>query len=78
MSLWCSDNQIKSLDISNCQRLEILHCYSNQLTTLDVSNCPKLKELNCSGNLNLSTIYLKDGQEINKLLKNDYTQIVYK
>lgn len=78
MSLWCSDNQIKSLDISNCQRLEILHCYSNQLTTLDVSNCPKLKELNCSGNLNLSTIYLKDGQEIDKLLKNDYTQIVYK
>ncbi len=78
MSLWCSDNQIKSLDISNCQKLEILHCYSNQLTTLDVSNCPKLKELNCSGNLNLSTIYLKDGQEIDKLLKNDYTQIVYK
>lgn len=77
-SLWCSDNQMISLDISNCKKLEVLHCYSNQLTTLDVSNCPNLKDLNCSGNLNLSTIYLKIGQQIDNLIKNEYTQLVYK
>ena len=76
--LSCEVNQLTSLDLSKNEKLIGLICHSNQLTSLDVSCCPNLEILNCSGNLNLSTLYLKKGQQIESLIKNDHTQIVYK
>ena len=49
-SLECYDNQLTSLDVSNCNALTSLNCSSNQLTSLDVSNNTALTSLNCSSN----------------------------
>lgn len=44
----CSDNQLTSLDVSNCTALTELHCYTNKLTSLDLNTA--LKYLFCSAN----------------------------
>ncbi|MBR2593799.1 MAG: cell wall-binding repeat-containing protein, partial [Firmicutes bacterium] len=41
--LYCSSNQLTSLNVSGCTGLEELYCSSNQLTTLDVSKCTGLE-----------------------------------
>ena len=46
----CSDNQLSSLDLSNCTQLATLKCSDNQLTSLGLSNCTQLATLNCSDN----------------------------
>ncbi|MDR1552521.1 MAG: DUF5036 family protein [Prevotellaceae bacterium] len=46
----CGNNQLTSLDVSNCPQLQYLYCHDNQLTSLDVSNCPLLKQLGCRKN----------------------------
>ena len=48
--LFCSENQLKTLDLSKNTALEGLFCYDNQLTTLDVSNCTALESLYCVNN----------------------------
>ena len=48
--LYCTSNQLTSLDISNNTALESLECGGNQLTTLDVSNNTALINLVCSYN----------------------------
>ena len=50
-SLYCSDNQLTSLDVSNNTALASLECNYNQLTSLDVSNNTALTELSCGDNL---------------------------
>ena len=49
-NLYCMDNQLTSLDVSNNTALTYLYCYSNQLTSLDVSNNTALDWLDCSSN----------------------------
>ena len=49
-SLECSNNYIKTLDLSNNTKLTSLSCDNNSLTSLDISNCSALKTLNCSNN----------------------------
>ena len=49
-SLYCYNNQLTSLDISENTALEYLKCHNNQITSLDVSNNSSLKELWCSDN----------------------------
>ena len=50
-TLDCSNNQLTSLNISNCQELTILNCADNpNLTNLDLDNCQKLKRLVCNKN----------------------------
>ena len=48
--LYCSNNQLTSLDVSNNTKLESLSCGNNQLTSLDVSNNTKLELLSCDNN----------------------------
>ena len=48
--LYCSGNQLKSLDLSHNTALEILNCYDNQLTKLDLSHNTALLDLNCYDN----------------------------
>ena len=49
-TLWCSANQITSVDISQNTALTNLYCYSNQLTSLDLSSNIALEHLDCEGN----------------------------
>ena len=48
--LVCGDNQLNSLNISDCTSLVRLSCYGNQLTSLDVSGCTSLLNLYCQDN----------------------------
>ena len=48
--LYCSINQLTSLDVSKNTALKELQCNSNQLTSLDVSQNTKLTYLYCSSN----------------------------
>ena len=49
-NLYCSENQLTTLDVRNNTALTVLSCHSNQLTTLDVSNNTALKDLYCYNN----------------------------
>ena len=48
--LYCSENQLTELDVSNNTELVYLQCGENQLTELDVSQNTKLKNLHCYRN----------------------------
>ena len=48
--LWCSGNQLTSLDVSQNTALTYLDCRSNQLTSLDVSQNTALTTLYCYWN----------------------------
>ena len=49
--LFCSGNQLTSLDLSHARALTILVCYENKLTQLDLSPCTKLIGLGVGENL---------------------------
>ena len=48
--LYCSSNQLTTLDVSGNTQLTSLDCSSNQLTALDVSKNTNLTALDCSSN----------------------------
>mgnify|MGYP000480572764 CR=1 FL=1 len=48
--LYCNDNQLVNLDISNCVDLIGLRCHNNQLTSLDLSNNIGLMDIYCNAN----------------------------
>lgn len=48
--LYCSDNQLSRLDLSQNKKLTTLQCADNQLTSLDVTKNTALKELDCARN----------------------------
>ena len=48
--LFCYDNQLTSLDLSNNTALTSLSCEGNQLTSLDVSKNTALTSFSCEGN----------------------------
>jgi Leucine-rich repeat (LRR) protein len=54
-TLYCSSNDITSLNVSNSPNLAVLRCWSNDLTNLDISGCTALKELDCGFN-NLTSL----------------------
>lgn len=58
-NLYCGNNQLTSLNVSNNPLLNTLSCYNNQLTSLNVSANTALTNLNCSQNqltsLNISS-----------------------
>ncbi|WP_299675499.1 T9SS type A sorting domain-containing protein [uncultured Tenacibaculum sp.] len=62
-TLWCRNNQITDLDISNNVNLDGLDVSDNELTNLDVSKNTILRFLNCSENkltdLNVSNSSIK-------------------
>ncbi len=49
-ALYCTDNQLTSLDVSNNTALQALWCYNNQLTSINVSNNRVLEDLRCNDN----------------------------
>ena len=48
--LYCYDNELTELDLSQNIKLEELNCSTNRLTVLDLSQNPKLKRVICSDN----------------------------
>jgi hypothetical protein len=50
----CSDNRLRTLDVTKNTSLEILGCSRNQLGTLDVTKNTALMDLDCDGNQLLS------------------------
>lgn len=53
--LYCYNNHLSSLDVSNITTLEILECHGNLLGSINVSNNTNLTELYCYNN-NLSSL----------------------
>ena len=49
-TLYCKNNQLTELDVSQNTKLAYLDCYANQLTALDVSRNTALTTLYCSDN----------------------------
>jgi hypothetical protein len=48
--LWCYENQLTSLDVSQNTALRKLYCHENQLTSLNISGATALTDLNCTVN----------------------------
>lgn len=48
--LFVNDNELSSLDISNCPSLTMLYCNDNNLTEMDTSHNPALETFNCKNN----------------------------
>ena len=48
--IFCDNNLLTNLDVSQNTKLERLDCFSNQLTFLDLSNNILLKNLSCNNN----------------------------
>lgn len=60
--------------------LNLYSYYQNYdyVTSIDVSECPALQTLNANRGSKVKKLYLKEGQTIPNLTKNDATEIVYK
>ncbi|MCR5206381.1 MAG: FecR domain-containing protein [Lachnospiraceae bacterium] len=48
--LWCSGNELTTLDLRHNIELDNLFCRENKLTKLDISNCRELTLLSCGEN----------------------------
>ena len=68
--LWCTGNQLTTLDVSNNTALTELWCPYNQLTTLDVSNNTALTDLKCHHN-QLTTLNVSQNTALTRLLCGD-------
>jgi len=64
ISLYCDNNQITTLDVSNNTALIALNCSYNSLSSLDVSNNTDLTLLRCNNN-QLTSLDVTNGNNIN-------------
>ena len=70
ITLDCSGNQLKTLDVSKNIALSGLDCAGNQLTILDISKNIALSKLNCGSN-QLATLDASKNITLNALACND-------
>ena len=66
-TLWCNDNMLNSIDVSNNIYLTGLRCQGMNLTNLDISNNINLSELVCSNN-QLTSLDLSSNTLLNSLV----------
>ena len=64
--LWCYNNQLASLDLSQNKKLTYLDCSENQLTSLDVSQNKTLKTLICNTN-QLESLHVSNNTDLTSL-----------
>ncbi len=69
-SLYCYDNQLSTIDISNNTDLIYLHCHNNQLSTLDISNNTAITSIDCSEN-QLTLLDVSNNTPLEKLYCDD-------
>jgi hypothetical protein len=72
-TIFCNNNNFKSLDMSKSIILDWLDCSSNNLTTLDVSKNTVMTYLDCRSNSSLKIICVKDLNQVKRLWKKDDT-----
>lgn len=63
---------------SKLETLDLRADYGDYVTSIDVSECPSLTTLNANRSRKIKTLYLKTGQIIPNLIKNNVTEIIYK
>lgn len=68
-------SKLQTLDLSI---YSIYGEYYDTVRTIDVSECPALTTLNANRSSKITTLYMKEGQEIPNLTKHPSTEIVYK
>ena len=85
----CASNELTTLDLSKCRRLERLDCSSNRLTTLDLTKTSMGKTisdepLRCGSMPTLETLYLEIGSIVygvtvyrNEYCIPEHTKIIY-
>ena len=75
-ALYCSNNQLNTLNVSSNIALQTLFCEINQLTSLDVSSNTELSYLRCSGN-QLTALDVSDNTLLTSLycLNNQITSL---
>lgn len=61
--LFCSDNNLTELDVSENPELKRLICYNNSLTSLNLNKNTKLESLNCSKN-KLTVLDLRENKSL--------------
>ena len=66
-TIYCLNNEISSLDISQCSNLERPFSHGNKLEQLDVTANKQLKVLTCSDNL-LSTLDISNNLLLNRVV----------
>lgn len=76
-SLTCNQNRITKLNLFNNTKLTFLACQDLLGESLDISNNLLISTLICSVS-NIKILYLKQGQSIDKIWKDDKTEIIYK
>lgn len=64
--LYCSGNQLTTLNLSGNTKLQSLNCTHNQLTTLRLSACANLTSLECSYN-QLTTLDVSQNPRLNSI-----------
>ncbi len=64
--LWCKDNKIKTMDLSNNKDLRGMWCSGNEYTSLDFSANPELEHLTC-GTCELSELDLSNNTKLTHL-----------
>ena len=81
--LICTNNKLKSVNVSKNTKLAVLDCQDNQIGSLNLKNTTNLIELNCANNklksLDLSKTLVSKlnchGNQINKLALNGITTL---
>lgn len=86
-TLFCTKNQLTSLDLNKNTALNSLYCSDNQLTSLNITGCKaltglycynnKLSTLNVSGNTTLTKLSFHDNDLDNDLNLNQNTALTY-
>ena len=64
--LFCSDNNLTELDVSENPELVRLICYNNSLTSLNLNKNTKLRSLNCNNN-KLTVLDLRENKSLSWL-----------
>ena len=64
--LFCSDNNLTELDVSENPELGLLICYNNSLTSLNLNKNTKLRSLNCNNN-RLTVLDLRENKSLSWL-----------
>ena len=77
-SLNFGGNHLKVIDLSNNIYLKSLECDNNDLSSLDLTFNYNLVFMLCDGNPSLETVYLPQGLVIPHVVKDSFTQFVYR
>lgn len=68
--LYCGNNKLTSLQITNCSYLKMIDCRNNKFTNLELSNLSQLQELECSYN-ELTNLKVNGDTNLEYLCFND-------